>query len=114
VNEELAAIGRFVQECVMRSGNYSLQITYGIRVTERGSKRVTPPQRQWYVTAHAGPKVIMRVSGDLATALERTLDVLRKEPTDIAQVEDPDVQRTRRADPLPCLAGLLYGLSWFL
>jgi hypothetical protein len=103
----------------MRSGNYSLQITYGVRATERGSKHPTAPQRQWYVTAHAGPKVIMRAARDLPTALERILAELRKEPVEdmsrameIAKVDDGD--SPRRSDALPCLAGLLYGLSWLL
>jgi hypothetical protein len=105
----------------MRSGNYSLQITYGIRTTERGSKHPTAPQRQWYVTARAGTKVVMRVAGDLATALERTLEELRKEPidgmsqerlSDIAKVDN--VYSPRRPEVIPCLAGLLYGLSWLL
>ena len=71
----MAAIGRFVVECIKRSECTSLTITRGMRTLGLGQKRSTAvASTEWWVTAHMTDRRAVRSAGPtVQEALERTL-----------------------------------------
>jgi hypothetical protein len=72
LNEEVAAIGRFMIDCILRSGTGSITITRGFRDK--------PRRLEWYAattTAAVPPKQVMCTGPELGEVLQRLLDRLR-------------------------------------